>query len=603
MNFRPIDVINGMLNFNKRIMSAGSPEDGVSYTMKEFRQKLFFTRISYENLQELFQRWSVAYNKGDYLAIVERYLSNMITFLTGLRSITNYTYTRKDDRIPEIIMGLDPHSYLEMDLCRPEFPFEHKEVYYITLRKGCPLIHRINNRKIFYDKITNALLDARILCKVDDAIIQYLDNMYGEGSTFALRTSVYDYNAHITKMEVNPFDVSEDSIFDICEWLDRDTFILVHPIIFSDDIVQWFEYFDLVEVKYKQDVPDLSFQNIMRNDQIHAYPETSFDAYLKLLTDAADNIFVQSIKILLYRVGKDSRLIDTLCRAASNGKFVHVNLEMEAFGEKINQKWKERLEEAGVYVTTYHRGELKVHAKTSLITFTNGERIAQIGTGNYNPETTIQYTDLSYYTSNPNLCDEIEKLFQMLGGKEDQVFDSEYFLVTRQNCKEVLLQKIQEESWKKKDGYICIKCNAMNDPDIISALKYAERAGCTMDIIVRGLNQFYPNQSSDRRIRQISFVWDKLEHSRVYCFGKYDPTVYIGSLDLVKNKMENRVEVLVMVNDLTPYQYIIDYLNRYITDTMVAWKRVLGGSNLFVQNDHKFLNLVKEYGQHMFDYV
>ena len=601
MNFRPTDVIHGMLNFNKRIMSEGTPEDNAYYDMREFRQKLFFTHISYENLQELFQRWAIGYNKGDYLAIVQRYLSNMIEFITGLRGITNYIYTRMDDRIPSIVGSTNIRNHLITETFRPEFPFKHKKIYYITQSRDGYLIHSVKKAKELYETITGALLDEEIICKADDAVIQYLNNLYGKGSTFAVRMSVYDYNSHITKMEINTLYEGPELYLDICEEIDRDAFIFENPIIFSDDIIQWFAYFDLTEIKYIQEIPELSFATIMEEDQIYAYPETSFDAYIRLIEDAASSSIVSSIKILLYRIGKDSKLIDLLCSASKNGKFVHVNQEMEAFGEQINVQWKQRLEDSGVYVTTYKRGELKVHAKATLITFVDGTRIAQIGTGNYNPSTTTQYTDLSYYTSDSFICDEVDKLFQMLTGTK-QEFTSEYFLVTRQNCKEVLLQKIREESWKKEDGYICMKCNALEDSEIIEALKDAEHAGCKMDIIVRGMNRFFPQQSSNQRIRQITYTWEKLEHSRVYCFGKDNPTIYIGSLDLVENKMEQRIEILVLVDGIKCYQYLAEYLNQYITNTSVAWKRVLGGSDLFVRNDI-YLNLVKEYGQYMYDFM
>jgi Polyphosphate kinase len=601
MNFRPTDVINGMLNFNKRIMSEGTPDENTNYSMREFRQKLFFTHIAYENLQELFQRWAVSYNKGDYLAIVQRYLSNMIEFITRLRGITNYNYTRMDDCIPAIVESTGIQKHLVTETLRPEFPFRHKKIYYITESRDGYIIHSMKKASDLYKRITEDLLKEEIICKADDAVIQYLNKIYGEGSTFAIRMSVYDYDSHITKMEVNPLYEGPELYLDICEDIDRDAFIFENPIIFSDDILQWFAYFDLTEIKYVQEIPNLSFISIMNEDQLHAYPETSFDAYMNLLEDAANSSVVSSIKILLYRIGKDSKLIDLLCTASRNGKFIHVNLEMEAFGEQINARWKQELEDAGVYVTTYKRGELKVHAKATLITFVNGTRIAQIGTGNYNQATTTQYTDLSYYTSDPSICDEVDKLFRMLSGTK-QEFTSEQFLVTRQNCKEVLLQKIREETWKKNDGYICIKCNALEDPDIIEALKDAEHAGCKMDIIVRGMNRFFPQQSSNRRIRQITYTWEKLEHSRVYCFGKDNPTIYLGSLDLVENKMENRIEILVLIDSIKCYQYLADYLNHYITNTSIAWKRVLGGSDLFVRND-VYLNLVKEYGQYMYDFM
>jgi polyphosphate kinase len=277
----------------------------------------------------------------------------------------------------------------------------------------------------------------------------------------------------------------------------------------------------------------------------------------------------------LYRIGKDPAIFYILREAVRRGIKVCVNIELHASGESINRMWLEELEEAGIKVTTYASGELKVHCKLTLVKFNNGRSIAQIGTGNYHTKTTVQYTDLSLITGNENICHQVEKVFDLLDDEKDCVFNKN-LLVTRYNARQELIKLIDHEADKGNKGYICIKCNALDDGLIKLHLDQAAKCGCNIDLIIRGVCTWIPDQLGDN-VNIKSIVWDKLEHSRVYCFGRKNPAIYIGSLDLVTKKIDERIETLVLVTDPEVEMKMAEYLNRYITNTEGSWKLLSNG--------------------------
>jgi len=309
--------------------------------------------------------------------------------------------------------------------------------------------------------------------------------------------------------------------------------------------------------------PSRYFDIFMR-DQLIEYPLDSFRDYLSFLEEAANNKDVTEIKLCLYRIGKDPAIFDIINNAVERGVKVHVNIELCASGEDINYEWMQKFESIGCSVTAYGYERLKVHCKLTLVKFINGKSVAQIGTGNYHTKTTTQYTDLSLVTADDSICHQVDKVFSILKGKriKDTVFNSN-FLVTRYNARKALLKLIKSQS--HADGYICFKCNALDDNEIIEALYKAASKGCTMDLIIRGVCTWLPDWNMFMNVHIKSIVWDKLEHSRVYCFGKKNPDIYIGSLDLVTHKIDKRIETLVKVRDPQILIKVAKYLNRYIT--------------------------------------
>lgn len=339
---------------------------------------------------------------------------------------------------------------------------------------------------------------------------------------------------------------------------------------------------DLVDKKCVREKKEIAscrpirIRDIFDRDQLAEYPKHSFDEYLHLLQEASQNESVDSIYVTLYRIGEDDTIYNILKSAVENGIYVHVNIELCASGEEeINKKWMNLMRDAGIHVTTYKSGKFKVHSKLTLIVFKNGRAITQIGTGNYHTKTTSQYTDLSLITSDPSICLAALNVFKILDDKPAAPFDKK-FLVSRYNARQRITKLIDREAKKGKNGYIAMKCNALDDDKIIEHLEAAADKGCHMDLIVRGVCTWVPNKIHEHlKIRSI--VWDKLEHSRVYCFGKDNPTIYIGSMDLVKKKINKRIETLVMIRDPDVLIQICNYLNRYITNTSNSWIQTESG--------------------------
>ena len=259
----------------------------------------------------------------------------------------------------------------------------------------------------------------------------------------------------------------------------------------------------------------------------------------------------------------------------TRGVDVRVNIELCASGETINTLWMDEMIRVGINVTTYGFQEIKVHSKLTLIKFDNGRSICQIGTGNYHSKTTSQYTDLSLVTADESICRQVESVFGILCEEETVEFGHD-LLVTPYNFRREIIKLIDREGNKGKDGYISFKCNSLDDEEISKRLKDASSKGCKMDLIVRGVCTFIPDEIG-RNVRVKSIVWDKLEHSRVYCFGNENPTIYMGSLDLVTKKIDQRIETLVRIKDPDVMIRIINYLNSYITNTKKSWLMTRSG--------------------------
>lgn len=328
--------------------------------------------------------------------------------------------------------------------------------------------------------------------------------------------------------------------------------------------------------KARQKFENIKFEDIFENDILIDYPRVSFDVYLQLLSLASVNKGIDSIYVSLYRIGKDPAIYYILREAVNNGIDVYVNIELCASGEAINQTWADEMKKIGINVTTYATGKLKVHSKLTLFKFKSGRGIAQIGTGNYHTQTTSQYTDLSILTSDHDICSQVLNIFHIFSGKNDHVAFNKNLLVTRYNARTELIKLIKRETKLGGNGYIAIKCNALDDKEISSHLDVAARNDCQIDLIVRGVCTWIPDQLG-YNVRIKSIVWDKLEHSRVYCFGSLNPTIYLGSLDLVTSKLNNRIETLVRILDPNILSNLCDYLNDYITNATNSWELLRSG--------------------------
>lgn len=313
------------------------------------------------------------------------------------------------------------------------------------------------------------------------------------------------------------------------------------------------------ELFYEKRVPQKSasfrdgesiLKQIEEEDKLLSYPYESIRPFLRMLNEAAEDDNVISIKMTLYRLAKQSKIVEALCEAAENGKEVVVLVELRArFDEENNIRWSRMLEKAGCQII-YGLEGFKVHSKLCLITKKGKdgiEYITQIGTGNYNEKTARLYTDLSLMTADEQIGMDAARVFQALT-KGETVEESDHLLVAPKCLQNRIIDMIGEEIEHKKNGeeaYIGLKLNSLTDKKIIDKLVEASQAGVHIDMIIRGISCLIPGvEGQTENIRIISIVGRFLEHSRIYIFGcgerrKY----YISSADFMTRNTVKRVEV------------------------------------------------------------
>lgn len=335
------------------------------------------------------------------------------------------------------------------------------------------------------------------------------------------------------------------------------------------------------ELFYEKRVPQKSpsfadgesiLAQIKKEDKLLSYPYESIRPFLNMLNEAAEDDSVISIKMTLYRLAKQSKVIEALCEAAENGKEVVVLVELRArFDEENNIRWSRMLEKAGCQII-YGLEGYKVHSKLCLITRRGGhgiEYITQIGTGNYNEKTARLYTDLSLMTADERIGIDAAKVFQALA-KGETVEESDHLLVAPKCLQCRIIDMIQEEIDHKKNGedaYIGLKLNSLTDKKLIDKLVEASCAGVHVDMIIRGICCLIPGvEGQTENITVRSIVGRFLEHSRIYIFGCGERTkYYISSADFMTRNTVKRVEVAAPV-----YAPAIQEKIRGIFDLMLA---------------------------------
>ena len=399
-------------------------------------------------------------------------------------------------------------------------------------------------------------------------------------------------------------DMDKKGIAVLCEYLELDenhVFMSSTPL----DLSFVFQIQDLLrknpELYFPKRTPQKSDQfqdgksiiaQIKEEDKLLSYPYESIRPFLHLLTEAAEDPDVISIKMTLYRVAKQSKVVEALIEAAENGKEVVVLVELRArFDEENNIEWSRRLEDAGCQVI-YGLDGYKVHSKLCLITRKNAgqvEYITQIGTGNYNEKTSRLYTDLSLMTSNVEIGLEASNVFQALS-KGEVVEHTRHLLVAPKCLQNKVLDMLDEEIAHARNGgeaYAGFKLNSLTDKKIIDKLIEASEAGVKIDMIIRGICCLIPGvEGKTENIRIISIVGRFLEHSRIYIFGsKERRKYYIASADFMTRNTVRRVEVAAPVyNDKlkTKLQEMFDVM---LSDNQKARKLEADGNYHRVSND------------------
>ncbi|MAX79622.1 MAG: polyphosphate kinase 1 [Crocinitomicaceae bacterium] len=345
------------------------------------------------------------------------------------------------------------------------------------------------------------------------------------------------------------------------------------------------EYEKFQQLQHRDLKPYESILDVIgQKDVLLHYPFQSFGYFIDLLREAAIDPKVKSIKITIYRLAKDSRVINALINAAKNGKKVTVVLELQArFDEEANIKWSNVLQDEGVKVLFGIPG-LKVHSKLCVISRkeANGlKHYASIGTGNYNEKTAKIYSDLSLFTSDKRITAEANRLFKMFDGITHRPFVYRHIVPSPTQLRNRLIRLISNEIKLAKDGkeaYITLKMNSLVDQQMIEKLYQASMAGVKIRLIIRGICSLVPNvEGLSENIEAISIVDKFLEHARVFIFGNGgNEVMYISSADWMGRNLDNRVEVTCPIYDPRIKQEINDFLNIQWRDNVKA--RIHDGS-------------------------
>jgi len=353
------------------------------------------------------------------------------------------------------------------------------------------------------------------------------------------------------------------------------------------------------ELFYERRVPQNSKQldikqpimdQIAKKDVLLSYPYESMHPLIKLLNEAGSDDRVLSIKMTLYRVAKNSQIVEALIEAAENGKEVVVLVELRArFDEENNIEWSRRLEEAGCKII-YGIEHIKVHSKLCLITYKDGEDfkyITHVGTGNFNEKTAKLYTDLALITSDVNIARETADVFNNLG-LGDVVEHTEHLLVAPKCLQNKVLELIDDEIKKAQNGeeaYIGIKINSLTDKTIIEKLVEASMSGVKIDMVIRGISCMVAGiEGYTDNITITSIVGRFLEHSRIYIFGKGKTAkIYISSADFMTRNTIRRVEVATPIYDDGIKERILRMFNTMLSDNVKA--RIMANDGNYYKKD------------------
>ena len=344
---------------------------------------------------------------------------------------------------------------------------------------------------------------------------------------------------------------------------------------------------NMPSLKYKSFVPAVPqeisdsvsmFDVIRQKDWILFHPYETFDTVIRFLRESADDPNVQSIKICLYRLGKNSEIIRQLMRAKEKGKAVSVLMELRAkFDEVNNIALARELEKIGVHVV-YGPVNLKVHSKLLQVVRLEKDhlvRYTHMSSGNYNANTAKQYADISFLTANQDIGEDVGELFNALTGYFGPR-KYKHLLVAPLSLKSTLIEMIRNEAEVKKAGgkaYIAMKANGLIDSDIIVELYKASMAGVKIDLNIRGLCCLRPGiKGISDNITVTSIVDRFLEHERIYYFhNDGDPKMYMGSSDMMPRNLLARVEILFPVLDKEMMVRIRDdILNITLNDNVKA---------------------------------
>ncbi|KGI57368.1 RNA degradosome polyphosphate kinase [Campylobacter sp. MIT 97-5078] len=328
------------------------------------------------------------------------------------------------------------------------------------------------------------------------------------------------------------------------------------------------------------------FECIDKEDILLFHPYESFDPVFRLIKEASTDPKVISIRMTLYRVEKNSNIVQALIDAANEGKQVTVMVELKArFDEENNLHWARALEDAGAHVI-YGIAGFKVHAKICQVIRQEGEKLKfyiHLSTGNYNASTARIYTDVSYFTSRAEIAKDSTTFFHILSGfsKNRRL---ETLAMSPNQIKEKVLEMIGVEIAKGKEGVIIAKMNSLVDSDIIKALYEASKVGVKIDLIIRGISCLRPKEEYSQNICVKSIIGKYLEHARIFYFKHSNPSYFISSADFMPRNLERRLELMTPIFDETLKAKLAELLRLQLSDNELAYE--LESSGEYVKKPH-----------------
>ena len=350
------------------------------------------------------------------------------------------------------------------------------------------------------------------------------------------------------------------------------------------------------------------FSIIRRSDLLVHHPYNLFSTSVEeFINQAAEDKQVMGIKMTLYRISKDSLIIDALIRAAEKGKQVMALVELKArFDEDNNIQWAKQLEQAGVHVV-YGVIGLKTHTKIALIIRKEKNRLRtyfHIGTGNYNSKTSKTYTDFGLLSCQPELGQDLIELFNYLTGFAKQQ-SYRKLLVAPVTLRSGIEKLIKREINYAKNGLparIIAKMNSLVDPEIIKLLYIASQEGVKIELIIRGMCCLYPQKKGlSENIKVTSIIGRFLEHSRIFWFNNDgDAEVFIGSADWMRRNLDRRVEAVTPIEDNKIKKEIKHLLDSYLEVNKDSWNMQSDGSytkNQILNDKKKYIQekIIKQY--------
>ncbi|GIX39334.1 MAG: polyphosphate kinase [Silanimonas sp.] len=466
-------------------------------------------------------------------------------------------------RIPEEISGR-PHDFVLLSAVLSAFV---DEIFPGMKVKGAWQFRVTRNSELVVDEE-----------EVENLAHAVRDELVGRGFRPAVRLEIAENcPAAIVQVLLQNFSLPENAVYRI------------NGPVNLNRVIQVYDLVDRPELKFPPFTPrppkldmEAPFEQLRERDVLMHHPYESFGAVVDLVAHAAQDPDVLAIKQTLYRVGRNSPLIEHLIAAARNGKDVTVVVELRArFDEEANLRLADQLQEAGVQVL-YGVVGYKTHAKMLLIVRREGKRLrryAHLGTGNYHTGTAKAYSDIGLLTANEEITADVHSLFQQLSGLAPS-FRLKRLLTSPFTLHGGLLAKIAREAANAREGRparIIAKMNALNEAGVIRALYAASQAGVEIDLIVRGACALRPGVPGlSERIRVRSVVGRFLEHSRVYWFQNgSEPELYCSSADWMERNLLRRVETCFPILDPRLARRVYEEeLENYLRDNTQSW--VLG---------------------------